>query len=248
MARLFTAANSEYLEIDSPPVTDFPFTFACWFKATTSTANMQLMAIADKDAPNYWNRLFTTTGNQIRAQTRAGGPNQHATTSNTFSDGAWHHALGVWPDADSRTAVLDGNYGSSATNSITMSIANMDRISLGRLGDSSPAAYYNGAMAEVAVWNVALSQTQGETLSKGFSPLLVKPESLVLYMPMNRPSGNEVDYINLLTLTDYNTVTDTDHPRIYNPKNASIGVSNVHYSKLAGPPERLAGVGGGLAL
>jgi len=220
MGRLFTKANSEYFEFDSAPVTDFPFTFSCWFKATTSTANMQLMAIADKDAPNYWNRLFTTTANNIRCQTRAGGPNQHGTTSNTFSDGAWHHALGVWPDYASRTAVLDGDYGSAGTNSITMAIDNMDRVSLGRLGDSSPAAYYDGAMAEVAIYNAALDQAHGEMLAKGISPLLVKPENLTLYMPLNMPAGDEFDYVGLMTLTDYNSVTETDHPRVYNPMSA----------------------------
>ena len=224
MGRLIDITNNEFFEFDSAPVTDFPFTFGCWFRADSSTSNMTLMAIANKDVTNYWTRLFLTSTNYVRCQTRSGGGNLHGTTSNQYTDGQWHHALGVWASDTSRVAILDGDYGDSGSSTSLSETTGMDRLSLGRLGDSTAAAYFDGGMAEVAIWNVALAQAEGEMLAKGISPLLVRPQSLILYMPLNMPSGDELDYVGLMTLTDNNTVTATDHPRVYNPTSAMMGV------------------------
>ncbi len=51
---------------------------------------------------------------------------------------------------------------------------------------SSPESRFDGDVAEVASWAVALSAPEIASLAKGFSPLLVRPASLKAYWPLVR--------------------------------------------------------------
>ncbi|KKK59939.1 hypothetical protein LCGC14_3029330, partial [marine sediment metagenome] len=85
-------------------------------------------------------------------------------------------------------------------------------VSIGRSGISTPQSYMDESIAEVAIWNVALSNAEVALLAKGFSPLLIKPESLVSYWPLVRDDDN--DWIGGFDLTAFNTPTVSDHPPV----------------------------------
>jgi hypothetical protein len=78
------------------------------------------------------------------------------------------------------------------------------------------ATFANGTIAEVGVWNVALAAADFLALSKGISPLLVRPDALVAYWPLIGHASPEIDLRgrNELTVTG---ATQVAHPRIMYP-------------------------------
>lgn len=70
----------------------------------------------------------------------------------------------------------------------------------------------DGRVAEVALWDVALTDEEFVSLSKGFKPSRIRPQNLRFYAPIVR------DLLNVkeaLTFTNNNTATVTEHPRVY---------------------------------
>ncbi len=74
------------------------------------------------------------------------------------------------------------------------------------------AGYMNGLLAEVGIWNVALTAEEIASLAKGMTCDKVRPQSLVFYAPLVR---NLQDVKGGLTITNNNTATVADHPRVY---------------------------------
>lgn len=70
----------------------------------------------------------------------------------------------------------------------------------------------NGRIAEVGVWNVALSAQEIASLADGMTCDKVRPQNLVFYAPLVR---DLIDYSGGLTITNNNTATVANHPRVY---------------------------------
>ena len=67
-------------------------------------------------------------------------------------------------------------------------------------------------MAEVGIWNVALTAEEIASLADGFTCDKVRPQSLVFYAPLVR---DLIDHKGGLTITNNNTATVAAHPRVY---------------------------------
>lgn len=215
MSRLFDDGDSEYLEVDSAPISaGFPLTLACWFYSDDLTIEQMLIQICEKGATNNYVRINLAGqvgGDPIYAASRNTGWTG-ANTSSGYSANTWHHACGVFSASNARAAFIDG--GSKGTDNGNQSPDAQDRTSIGVAGDSSRDSYMSGRIAEVGVWTVALSDAEVALLALGFSPLLVRPESLVFYDPLIRGMG---DVIGGLILADNNGSVVAVHPQIIYP-------------------------------
>lgn len=69
-----------------------------------------------------------------------------------------------------------------------------------------------GEMAEVGIWNDALTAAEIASLAKGMTCDKVRPQSLVFYAPLVR---DLIDQKGGLTITNNNGATVANHPRIY---------------------------------
>lgn len=81
--------------------------------------------------------------------------------------------------------------------------------------------YFNGQVAEAAVYGAALTTEEIEMLAAGYSPLMVRPQSLVLYAPLfgrNGAAGGEEEWVGGRTLTQTSSPALYDHPRIIYPR------------------------------
>jgi hypothetical protein len=223
MSRLFDDGSNEYLEIDSSPVASEPFTLACWFYSDNIADRQSLICLADKDVADNYHSLRangTGAGDPISALSYD-GDSERASTSTGYSANTWHHACGVWAADNDRRAYIDG--GSKGTNSNNQNVSGIDRISIGRNGDSTPANYMSGRIAEAAIWSAALTDAEVAILAKGYSPLFVRPQSLVAYWPLIR--DEDQDRVGGYDLTAYNTPSIAVHlPMIY-PAAPQYGVS-----------------------
>ncbi len=69
-----------------------------------------------------------------------------------------------------------------------------------------------GQIAEVGIWNVALTDAEIASLADGMTCDKVRPQSLVFYAPLVR---NLQDVRGGLPITNNNTATVANHPRVY---------------------------------
>jgi hypothetical protein len=77
---------------------------------------------------------------------------------------------------------------------------------------STVGDYFAGDVAEVGVWSVALTDDEVASHAKGFSAKRIRPQSLVFYAPLIR---NAQDVRGALALTNNNSATVANHPRVY---------------------------------
>lgn len=220
MAGTFTNATSEYLETAFSGVTGVPLSVSLWAQAVDVEIEYTMWFLGDKDSHADWFRLYTRDGvGNVRFQKRDGSGLSHA-ESGGMTNGTWHQVGAVSSAADSYFAYTDGSPSDEQTTSRTP--ANVDRISIGRLGDASPEQYWDGLIAEVAVWNVALTTAEMAILADGYAAPFVRPDALVFYAPLISVTGDEPDLVGGLILTNNNTVTDANHPRIIYPTRPHI--------------------------
>jgi hypothetical protein len=207
--------TSQYLNTASAPATAAPLTMALWFYANNATDNMFLMSIAD-NAETGSNRFGLNLQGAVANDPVAAFAQNGATAGNAFASAGfvankWSHVCGVFASSTSRTVYLDG--GNSGTNTTNVTPAGVDRVRIGtRFLSGSPANYFNGSLAEVGIWNTDLTAAEIASLAKGVSCRLIRPQSLVFYAPLIR---DLIDVRGGLAITNNNTATVANHPRIY---------------------------------
>lgn len=210
MGRLFARASSEFLNLASAPATAAPVTFACWFRSTDITVDQCLIAITEAATANNHFALEiygSVAGDPVVALTRAAGASSSASTSTGYSANTWHHACAVFASATSRTAYIDG--GSSGTNATSRTPALLDVTNIGRKV-AGATNYMSGDIAEAAIWSAALDAGEVAGLAKGWSPIVIRPISLILYVPIVR---GLFDIIGGVSPTATGTAVSV-HPRV----------------------------------
>jgi hypothetical protein len=107
----------------------------------------------------------------------------------------------------SRTIYLDGGGSATNTATITPTPANITSLRAGWTG-----ATLDGCVAEVGVWNAALTAAEVASLAKGMTCDKIRPQNLVFYAPLVR---DLIDQKGGLTITNNNGATVATHPRVY---------------------------------
>lgn len=116
-------------------------------------------------------------------------------SGSAIGTGAWSaigmrkNGTGVGALAVFRNGVLDG---SATSNRIIQDTANILRF--GARSDSASTEPFDGALAEIAIWDAALSDGEMAALAKGVSPRLFRPGNLKGYWPLWGSSSPERDY------------------------------------------------------
>jgi hypothetical protein len=105
---------------------------------------------------------------------------------------------------------LDG--GSKGTNTNSVVPSNFDRTQIGFAAGGTSAL--DGRLAEVAFWDIALSDAEVAMLALGYAPSLVRPDSLIHYWPLLSTTDPTPDFVGDSPLDHVGTLSDADHPRI----------------------------------
>lgn len=223
MALTFTRASSKYLRIAGASITAAPVTMACWFYPTDFT-NFQVLMSINNIGSSFNNFRFDFSANMAGDPVTAtawdsGGVSGGASSSGASGTSAWYHGAAVYASSTSRTAYFNGGNTGTDTASRVPSGLNDTEIGSYRFGSSAPEAFFDGYMAEVAMWSAALDAAEIAALAKGFSPMLIRPTSLVYYIP------GLVDIVDRrgTVWTNNNSVGFTTHPRVIMPKRRRSG-------------------------
>lgn len=211
MAYLFNGTSNR-LTTSSVPVSTVPLTLACWFKSTSLTLSQALIVLSlPSDTINFYmiNAAGGVSGDPLRAQKTSPAGNVTADSS-AYSSSTWNHAAGTFTST-SVTSWLNGS--SFTTNGSLATEPTVTATCIGaRLANNTAQGFVSGDIAEVGIWNVALTASEILSLSKGVVCSLIRPQSLVFYAPLIR---DLVDIKGSLTITNNNSTTVSNHPRIY---------------------------------
>jgi hypothetical protein len=160
-ALYFNNAENEYLEIDIAPITSMPCTILAWICPDNVTNGNYYypVYIADKDVTNQaWGLLLNYgTGNvSLTTNIVVSG---YASAAKSLTAGKWHQIVGVIAGTEDRRCYVDGGNKGVSTYSVS-NPAGLDRISIGRAGDSTPGYYYSGKIGCVFIWNRILTDSE----------------------------------------------------------------------------------------
>lgn len=222
MARLFDGVDDQIFS-DSPPVTAAPFTVSLWFYPLDDTITRTMWAIGDKDTFNQYYQAQTAGtlgGDPIRYTARNAGTLQNLDTSTGWTANAWNHFCAIERAANDRSVYCNGGGKTDGTTSVTPS--GSDRMMLASTANSGD--FWGGRLAENAIWDAGLNDDEVVALAKGFSPLLIRPQSLVYYARLHGNIDPEPDRVGGLSLT-VTGATKEDHCRVFMPGRARAGAA-----------------------
>jgi len=195
----------------SAPVTAVPLTLACWFNPDLLQDAALCSVGSSGSGLGSWFALFTGLTGVVIASATSSGNQANATTTATYTTGSWNHCCGVFSANNSRTIYLNGANAVTSTASRTPA-AVAETIIGSRRASGIFGAYFNGKIAEVGIWNAALTAAEVASLAKGMTCEKIRPQSLVFYVPLVRELQ---DVRQGLTITNNNGATVTQHPRVY---------------------------------
>lgn len=208
----YTFSSGNYITSSTTPITSQTFTMSCWFNITNFAAQRTLLAIESADAQNGWRLTTQPTTGAIRLSTRANGTILSApTTSVGAAASVWGHACAVHSGDSSRAVYLNGENKVLLTTTVT-SPTGITNTVIGSPANGNASLVAVGQIAEVAIWNAPLEDSEVSSLSDGMSAYLIRPQSLVLYSPLIR------DIRDLRQARSFSFVGSppvSDHTRIY---------------------------------
>ena len=213
MARSFDRTSQQYLEAASAVLSAAPLTMACWFNSNDDANVQVLMCLGSSSSPNLWNLRASGSigGDPLTVETYQAGSGTAGNTTTGYSTNTWHHAA-MTAATDNRYVYIDG--GSVGQDSSSKTPANIDRTVIGSYSFNGLHGWYmSGNIAEAGIWNVVLDTAEIVALADGYSPLLIRPGSLALYVPLVR--DNDEDIVGGLSLTASGSPTIAAHPRVF---------------------------------
>lgn len=205
--------TTQYLSVSSAPVTAVPFTMAAWFNSDSITTSQAIVSLDNATTSFQGYRLLAMgaiAGDPVRADTGGAVPNAAADSSIGYTANTWNHAAGVFTQP-SVSVFLNGSANTVASNFVIYPTVNRFNIAA-RLSLGAPGSSFDGRIAEVGIWNAALTAAEIASLSRGMTCDKVRPQSLVFYAPLIRDLQ---DTRGGLSITNNNGATVANHPRVY---------------------------------
>jgi hypothetical protein len=227
MARSFNGTTDK-LQFSGAVLSAMPLTMACWFNQS-ALATDEMIAMSDGTTSNRYELSLVSTG-KVRSQVQG----TVTTTSATYTANAWHHAAAVFAATNSRAVYLDGGNKVSSTTSAGSPAG----LNLTQLGTGPGLSFYAGILAEVALWNVALTDQEINCLAMGVRPNRVRSGNIIAYWPLFGLNSPDVDYSgSKQNLTVTGTALANHAPvTLWTPK------------RVGAPLIEVAAVGGGLLM
>lgn len=220
-------SSTNFMRGTTLPVSAAPLTISAWGYTSIAASNTQDMVGLYKSSATGNIDCFRLAldVSAVIFQANNGSASGTATTSQGPSTNTWFHAAGVQASATSRAAYFNGGF--KGTDTLSRTPAGIDRASIGKRDNVSSDNNFGrtgtGYLADVAMWNVALTDAEILSLSLGFSPLLVRPSGLVFYSPLYGVGSNEPNLINSAAEATINgTLTQGIHPPIIMPRRPLI--------------------------
>ena len=182
MAVYFGSGNA--ISLSSALVSDEPLTISTWVNCDDITNYHRVAAVSEVGGTDQRMQL-TVDGTRsspvdpVGAEHKGSSSNRTARSTVAYQQDVWEHIGGVWTDNSNRASWLNG-----------IEYTDSGDIGTITLGESWIGESMLGAIADAAFWNVALSDDEMISLSNGYPPLLIRPQSLIAYLPLMNATGS----------------------------------------------------------
>lgn len=206
-----TGLGTAYVDGTMSSSFTYPFTINMWVYPVTVVGGVNIIAAFHNSSDNQVFR-FALNGTTTRALFSAFDTTvANAASLTTYNTSAWNMITGVGTSSTSRTVYL--NNGGSATNNTAKTPTSPTAWILGgNWSAGAPAPSFEGYMAEVAIWDVALSTDEIASLYTGVKAQFIRPGNLKMYAPIIR---DIIDVRGNTTSITNNNTTVQNHVRRY---------------------------------
>lgn len=209
MSRLFDQSNEDYLDGgDIVKITGDKITVSCWVKLDSVNGEQKLVS-KWSDSPEVFRFLVSITNNEKPQFVINTGSNGLALGSTTISVGPWHNILGSY-DGSNVKVFLDGSEDGSVSKTGNLTDTTAPLVLGAGSGGAGSEQPLDGCLGHVAIWDIALTDGQIESLANGASPLQI-PDGLAFYAPLNG-ADPERDIIGGNSLTVNGTTAVAEPP------------------------------------
>ena len=207
MAYSFSSGSSPYLSATNP-VSAAPFTVACLARVPYSSGNQALLSLNQNSGTNRFVLYLSGTILYFFVNDSSGftQPQTGDVSSNT-----WFHACAVEAASNDHRLFLNGANKSTTSLSKTPVSINALNVGTDRINNNN-VSLLTGQIAEVGIWNAALTDAEVASLAKGMTCDKIRPQNLVYYAPLVR---NLIDQKGGRTITNNGGATVATHPRVY---------------------------------
>lgn len=229
MALTITAGTGNRAETTSPPVTAAPMTMDCRFQCSDTAGVNRLICLKDKDAAGGLHQFSLLLrgdvgGDPVQFRIGDGTTQTDVNTSSGYTANTWYHAMAVESASNSHAVYIDG--GSAGTSSTSRTPSGIDWLGL-QVQLSGTSTYAGSAgnvtLAEMCVWNAALTTEEALARAKGAPARWIRPSAIVV----NWRLGTATDLFSPLgssTLTSTGTVTTAESKAVTVPFRWGLGI------------------------
>lgn len=228
MAYTFNDATPDFFYENAIHLGAYPATVSAWAYPHDVGGDRTIWAEGDTASSTRYVAMLFDSGGELKAWLRDGGTRYEPITVNTATTNAWNHCCAVYKNATDQRVYLNGDTANRGQNTTNINWSgNVDDTAIGVLRISINYGGFDGELAHVAAWNAELDEDEVVALSMGFSPLLVRPGSLVYYFPMLRDIN---DVMGTSTMTadpggGFPAVNGDVAPAIFYPTTPQIGLA-----------------------
>ncbi len=210
----FVAGSSQGLSLAAAPTNtvNVPCTISLWTNISSLIENMVVFNLQSTSDNGIYIILQTTSGTK-RIKAVFTGAAFNAESVATPSTGVWVHICAVYTSSTVFSIFLNGTKATASVGSPSTEV-NWTRGGIGNFWNGSVNNPWDGKIAEVAVWNAALTDADVAALYAGAPPKKVVSQALAEYWAFG--GGVLRGDARGLTPTNQNSSTSAaDHPRVY---------------------------------
>jgi hypothetical protein len=200
--------TSQYLNTSFAPASGTPMTIAAWVNPDNRPGvAVCIYSTVDSDRFQIQFDATVTAATSVNDGIIFG-----SASSASVSINQWSHICGIFNSSNNRVSYTNGTAGSANTTNVAP-VSSFNSILIGaQQSAGSKVTYLDGRIAEVGIWNAALTAAEIASLAKGMTCDKVRPQSLVFYAPLVR---DLIDQKGGLAITNNNSATVANHPRVY---------------------------------
>lgn len=226
MSALFGGTNTtgQYLSAGSALAGSgaTPMSFSAWYRhLPMAQASTNMSLVASSATAGGAHGSFELFCSSALAQLRCGATNSTGTAGTTspgpvYVKGVWGHAGAVFASTTSRTVYKDGL--AAVTNATSITVTGLDNTTIGTaLVNGGVGDVAKGLIAEVGIWNIALTAQEVAQLAAGYRPDQIRQDHLLSYMPL-KTNGFLYDRMGRVWTTVGFVQPYADHPPMIVPK------------------------------
>ena len=216
MALDFEITETDTIFYTLSPEPTLPITMSCWVNVDSPDQESVFMSLNDDDSFDLI--YIGTSGDNTTLIANHFDLSNGLDVIGTREVGVWHHIGGIFRSDSNREGVLDGVLTGSA-DTTSQDTLTFNRLAIGGSGQSNPCCEFNGQIAECGVWDVALTAAEMASLGAGYSPLFIRPASLILYVSCVNTTSR--DRVGVFPLQAFGSALNFPHPPIIYPRSSS---------------------------